>query len=84
MRGRPIRSYECATDAHGGLHIDHITSYLTGPNTYIQWPETYNLVFGRTVNPVNRTLTCGGSSGGEGALLGMRGSILGVGSDIGG
>ncbi|KAH9978271.1 general amidase [Lactifluus volemus] len=50
----------------------------------LMWPETNNLVFGRTVNPVNRTLTCGGSSGGEGALLRMRGSILGVGSDIGG
>ncbi|KAI0299765.1 general amidase [Multifurca ochricompacta] len=50
----------------------------------LMWPETYNLLFGRTVNPANRTLTCGGSSGGEGALLGVRGSILGVGSDIGG
>ncbi|KAH9175196.1 general amidase [Lactarius sanguifluus] len=50
----------------------------------LMWPECSNLVFGRTVNPVNRTLTCGGSSGGEGALLRMRGSILGVGSDIGG
>ncbi|KAH9991619.1 general amidase [Russula compacta] len=50
----------------------------------LMWPETYNLVFGRTVNPVNRTLTSGGSSGGEGALIRMRGSILGVGSDIGG
>ncbi|KAI9449479.1 general amidase [Lactarius psammicola] len=50
----------------------------------LMWPECYNLVFGRTVNPANRTLTCGGSSGGEGALLRMRGSILGVGSDIGG
>ena len=42
------------------------------------------MVFGRTVNPANRTLTCGGSSGGEGALLRMGGSILGVGSDVGG
>ncbi|KAH9987890.1 general amidase [Russula vinacea] len=50
----------------------------------LMWPETYNMVFGRTVNPVNRTLTPGGSSGGEGALLRMKGSILGVGSDIGG
>jgi len=49
-----------------------------------QWPEAYNMVFGRTVNPANRTLTCGGSSGGEGALLRMGGSILGVGSDVGG
>ncbi|EPQ57091.1 amidase [Gloeophyllum trabeum ATCC 11539] len=50
----------------------------------LMWPETFNNVFGRTVNPHNRLLTCGGSSGGEGALVAMRGSPLGVGSDIGG
>ena len=38
--------------------------------------ETESNVYGRTVNPWNRELTCGGSSGGEGALVGMRGSIL--------
>jgi Asp-tRNA(Asn)/Glu-tRNA(Gln) amidotransferase A subunit family amidase len=37
-----------------------------------------------TTNPFNTTLTSGGSSGGEGALIGFRGSILGIGSDIGG
>jgi len=36
------------------------------------------------VNPFNTTLTSGGSSGGEGALLGMRGSCLGIGTDKGG
>ncbi|KAI0077058.1 general amidase [Panus rudis PR-1116 ss-1] len=50
----------------------------------LMWPETYNLIFGRTTNPRNRTLTSGGSSGGEGALVAMRGSPIGVGSDIGG
>ncbi|KIJ25609.1 hypothetical protein M422DRAFT_55911 [Sphaerobolus stellatus SS14] len=50
----------------------------------LMWPETFNNVFGRTSNPANRTLTCGGSSGGEGALIAMKGSPLGVGSDIGG
>lgn len=50
----------------------------------LMWPETYNKVFGRTLNPNNRKLTCGGSSGGEGALIAMKGSPLGVGSDIGG
>ncbi|KAG8735638.1 hypothetical protein FRC12_017974, partial [Ceratobasidium sp. 428] len=48
------------------------------------WPETYNHVFGRTLNPHNLSLTSGGSSGGEGALIAMRGSPLGVGTDIGG
>ncbi|KAF8509845.1 general amidase [Gautieria morchelliformis] len=50
----------------------------------LMWPETFNNVFGRTVNPFNRSLTCGGSSGGEGALVGLHGSPIGVGSDIGG
>lgn len=38
--------------------------------------ETNSNVYGRTVNPYNRNLTPGGSSGGESALLGMRGSLL--------
>ncbi|KAG6844020.1 hypothetical protein H0H87_010588 [Tephrocybe sp. NHM501043] len=50
----------------------------------LMWGETYNHVFGRTTNPYNRKLTPGGSSGGEGALLAMKGSPLGVGTDIGG
>ncbi|PWN88069.1 amidase signature enzyme [Acaromyces ingoldii] len=46
--------------------------------------ETDNYIFGRTVNPYNRAFTPGGSSGGEGALVGMHGSPLGLGTDIGG
>ncbi|KAM0751544.1 amidase [Meredithblackwellia eburnea MCA 4105] len=40
--------------------------------------------WGRTLNPFNTSLTSGGSSGGEGALVAMRGSPLGIGTDIGG
>ncbi|XP_014914367.1 fatty-acid amide hydrolase 1 [Poecilia latipinna] len=43
-----------------------------------------NPIFGQTVNPCNPQKTSGGSSGGEGALIGGGGSILGIGSDIGG
>lgn len=46
--------------------------------------ETHNHIYGRTVNPFNRSFTPGGSSGGEGALVGMHGSPLGLGTDIGG
>ncbi|KAJ5604670.1 glutamyl-tRNA amidotransferase-like protein subunit A [Penicillium lagena] len=46
--------------------------------------ETNSNIFGRTLNPHNADLTSGGSSGGEAALLAMRGSILGIGTDIGG
>ncbi|KAI8995598.1 general amidase [Trametes punicea] len=50
----------------------------------LMWGETHNNVFGRTLNPYNRKLTPGGSSGGESALISMHGSPLGVGTDIGG
>ncbi|KAG1736566.1 amidase signature domain-containing protein [Suillus lakei] len=46
--------------------------------------ECSNPLWGRTTNPWNSQYTCGGSSGGEGALLAMDGSAMGVGSDIGG
>jgi amidase len=35
--------------------------------------------YGPTVNPYNRILTAGGSSGGEGALIAGGGSVLGYG-----
>ncbi|KAF2436723.1 amidase [Tothia fuscella] len=46
--------------------------------------ETSSNLYGETVNPYNTKLTSGGSSGGEGALLGFNGSCLGIGTDIGG
>ncbi|TVY57866.1 putative amidase [Lachnellula cervina] len=46
--------------------------------------DSENHIFGRTLNPQDRRVTAGGSSGGEGALVAMRGSLLGVGTDIGG
>lgn len=55
----------------------------TEPQTLMHLETSSNL-YGTTTNPFNKTLTSGGSSGGEGALLGMRGSCLGLGTDIGG
>ncbi|KAL7940887.1 putative Acetamidase [Trichoderma barbatum] len=46
--------------------------------------ETYNAIYGYTLNPYNRNLSSGGSSGGESALIALHGSPLGVGTDIGG
>ncbi|MCJ1474174.1 Acetamidase [Lambiella insularis] len=46
--------------------------------------ETVNNIIGYTWNPKNRNLASGGSSGGEGALIGLKGSPLGFGTDIGG
>jgi amidase len=46
--------------------------------------ESINPVFGRTLNPYNRSLIPGGSSGGEAALIALRGSAIGLASDYGG
>lgn len=46
--------------------------------------DSENNLFGRCLNPQKLSLTSGGSSGGEGALLAMRGSPFGVGTDIAG
>ena len=51
---------------------------------FAMFPETDNLIVGRTNNPLNLDCTTGGSSGGEGALVGSGCTVLGVGSDIGG
>ncbi|RFU82170.1 amidase [Trichoderma arundinaceum] len=56
----------------------------TNVPTAMMFAESVNNCYGRTVNPFNRNLTSGGSSGGEAALIAMRGSCLGVGTDIGG
>ncbi|ODV91805.1 hypothetical protein CANCADRAFT_21597 [Tortispora caseinolytica NRRL Y-17796] len=46
--------------------------------------DSSNNIYGMTLNPYNRLLSAGGSSGGEGALVGFHGSPFGIGSDIGG
>ncbi|KAF2033109.1 amidase [Setomelanomma holmii] len=56
----------------------------TNVPTAMMIAESVNNVFGRTVNPLNRKVTSGGSSGGESALIAFGGSPLGIGTDIGG
>lgn len=46
--------------------------------------QTHNVLFGRTNNPWNRDVTCGGSSGGSAAALAARFSPVELGSDLGG
>jgi len=46
--------------------------------------ESDNLVYGRTNNPYDLSLSPGGSSGGESAIIAAGGSPLGLGSDAGG
>jgi amidase len=46
--------------------------------------ESDNLIYGRTNNPYDLSLSPGGSSGGEAAIIAAGGSPLGLGSDAGG
>ncbi|KAH8690709.1 putative amidase [Talaromyces proteolyticus] len=41
-------------------------------------------LWGRVLNPFNIHLSAGGSTGGEAALIALKGSVIGVGTDIGG
>ena len=46
--------------------------------------DSVNNVWGRTMNPVNRNCTAGGSSGGEGVMVAMHAVMCGIGTDVGG
>lgn len=48
------------------------------------WIESSNYIYGRTGNAYDPRRAAGGSSGGEGALIGAAGSVIGVGSDLAG
>ena len=57
---------------------------VTNLSELCMWMESSNRVYGRTSNPYALDRTVGGSSGGEGAIVGAGGSPFGLGSDIGG
>jgi len=44
--------------------------------------DSVNNIYGQTLNPWNKTKTCGGSSGGEGGLIAAKCVPCGFGSDI--
>ncbi|CDK25220.1 unnamed protein product [Kuraishia capsulata CBS 1993] len=46
--------------------------------------DSSNYIVGATKNCLNLKLSAGGSSGGEGSIVGFKGSPVGVGTDIGG
>lgn len=56
----------------------------TNVPTAMMMMETINHVWGETRGAYHSGTSPGGSSGGEGVLLAMRGSPLGIGTDIGG
>uniref|UniRef100_A0AAQ6A0W2 Amidase domain-containing protein n=1 Tax=Amphiprion ocellaris TaxID=80972 RepID=A0AAQ6A0W2_AMPOC len=57
---------------------------VTNTSELCMWGESHNHLYGITSNPYDLERTSGGSSGGEGSILGGAGAVIGVGSDIGG
>ncbi|XP_026792574.3 fatty-acid amide hydrolase 2-B isoform X2 [Pangasianodon hypophthalmus] len=57
---------------------------VTNTSELCMWLESSNHLYGITNNPYDTTRICGGSSGGEGSILASGGSVIGIGSDIGG
>jgi fatty acid amide hydrolase 2 len=57
---------------------------VTNVSELCMWMESHNRVYGRSRNPYDPSRTVGGSSGGEGGIIGAGASPFGLGSDIGG
>jgi len=73
-----------ATAVNRLLKAGAIPLGVTNVSELCMWMECYNKIYGRTNNCYHYNRTCGGSSGGEGAIIGSGGSPFGLGSDIGG
>lgn len=56
----------------------------TNVSQMLLYIESDNPLYGRTHNPWNFDRSCGGSSGGEAAIIAANGSPLGLGGDFGG
>ncbi|MCA9552456.1 MAG: amidase [Myxococcales bacterium] len=57
---------------------------VTNTSELCMWMESNNRLYGRTNNPYDHDRIVGGSSGGEGAIIGAGASPFGLGSDVGG
>ncbi len=57
---------------------------VTNTSEITVWTATFNNVYGQTNNAYDQTRIAGGSSGGEGAIIGAGGSPFGLGTDVGG
>ncbi|VDM25464.1 unnamed protein product [Toxocara canis] len=65
-------------------HLGGVPFVLTNvPQSLLSF-SCMNPIYGTTSNAFTADRTSGGSSGGEGALIGTGGSIIGIGGDVGG
>lgn len=81
---RGLISERDATTVRRWREAGAIPMGVTNTPELCMWYETHNYVYGRTNNAYSPAHICGGSSGGEGSIIGAGGSPFGLGSDIGG
>lgn len=87
FQGKPNDSHQTVKESELTRELRNLGAVLyckTSVPATLMAGETVNNIIGYTWNPKNRLLSCGGSSGGEGALIALRGSPGGFGTDIGG
>lgn len=82
LLGKPAAEDELTVQEYRALGA--IVYVKTNVPQSLMMSDSYNHVWGQSVNALSKALISGGSSGGEGALVAARGSILGIGTDIGG
>ncbi|MCB9547240.1 MAG: amidase [Myxococcales bacterium] len=81
---RPLRPTRDAVTVARLRAAGAIPLGLTNTSELCLWMETHNRVYGRTRNPYDPARIVGGSSGGEGAIIGAGGSPFGLAADVGG
>lgn len=79
-----VRSTQDAVTVRRWRDAGAIPLGVTNTPELCMWYETHNHVYGRTNNAYSEAHICGGSSGGEGAIVGSGASPFGLGSDVGG
>jgi len=80
-----MAAVECRDDAEAVKRLREAGAIIVARSNVPEFAmagETDNLRYGRTVNPLDPGRTCGGSSGGEAALVASGGSAAGLGSAI--
>jgi fatty acid amide hydrolase 2 len=84
VRRRNVIAREDATTVARLRQAGAICIGLTNVSELCMWMESNNRVYGRSNNPYDPRCIVGGSSGGEGAVVGAGASPFGLGADIGG
>ena len=87
FEGNPYDPRRCVTESELVCELRSLGTILyckTSVPMTLMSGETTNNIIGYVPNPRNTNLSAGGSSGGEAALIALRGSPCGFGTDIGG